>query len=1049
MLKRKKFWIRLILGIIIIPIILISTIISIVYFQQEKIVQHILKTANEDFKGKIVIKGSHIAPFANFPYISIDLEGLQVFETKDKTLEPVIDLNDVYIGFDLWTLLSGNYDVKSVKLANGRLNIVEYEDNSFNITRAFEPTTPKEIEELQEEFHFDLQSIGLENVEIDKINPEDLEFEVMVSKAQIGLRSKKEHLYLSLKTDFELSMIDQGDTTFFNHKPFSINSVLDFDKNTDSLIIPPSDLNIGNVQFDFGGGIDFKDDVNVDINLSGKKSDFSLIIALVPDDLIPVLKSFENRGEVFFDATIKGKSAFGLTPQIEAKFGCEEGYFKNPVTDKVLDELNFVGYFTNGEGKTLESSRFELRDFNARPETGRFKVNLTMDNFVSPEIDLNMTTLFDLDYLAKFLNVEDLQNLTGRVELVMNFRDIIDLENPEKSIEKLNESYYSLLKVENLGFDIPGYDERIDDINVSLVVDGNKANLKQFSLKVGGSDINISGDVSDLPAIIHHTETPVDANLSIRSKAMDINELTLARGDQVVEEYIKNFQMDFAFHSSAKAITESPYLPVGKFAITQFNAELTNYPHAIHDFHAEVIIDTNNLDIVDFSGFIDQSDFHFTGKVKEYPMWFQDSLNGDTYISFDLTSDLLQLKDVFSYDGENYVPEDYRDEEFRNLKIQGDVELHFDQGQFGAADLYLKEVKAKANIHPMKLENFGGRVHVEKDHLTMTKFRGTIGNSSFIMDLDYYFGELEDQKNKPNKLSFNASRLDFDQLFNYEAPPAGETVEHDSVFSIFDVPFPDMQYQVKIGKMNYHNYLVTNIHANIRTSKDHMLHLDTLQMEIAGGHIDIGGYFNGSDRNDIYFYPNIALQKINLDKLMLKFDNFGQDEVLSDQLHGDISGRLNGKIHMLADLTPMLDASKINIDVDIVGGSIENYGPLQALAGFFDDKSLHKVIFDTLQNNMVLDNGVMTIPEMIINTNLGFIAVSGKQDMDMNMEYYLRVPLRMISSVGSRKLFGSRKVKDPEELADFDPNKRYRFVNIKIIGDAEDFKVSLGKNRNK
>jgi predicted small secreted protein len=1048
MFTSKKFWIRFIIGIIIIPLILITTTITIVYFQQEKIVQHILKTANEDFKGKIVIKGSHIAPFANFPYISIDLEGFQVFETKDKTLEPVIDLDDVYIGFDLWTLLAGNYDVKSIKLANGRINIVEYEDNSFNISKAFEPTTPKEIEELQEEFHFDLQSIALENVEIDKINPEDLEFEVMVNKAQIGLRSKKEHLYLSLKTDFNLSMIDQGDTTFLNNKPFSINSVLDYNKMVDSLIIPPSDVNIGNVRFDFGGGIDLKDDVNVDVYLSGKKSDFSLIIALAPDDLIPVFKTFENRGDVFFDASIKGKSAFGFTPQVEARFGCKEGYFKNPKTDKVLDEVNFVGYFTNGEYQNLESSRFELKDFNARPETGRFKVNLTMDNFVSPEIDLNMTTLFDLDYLAKFLNVEDLQNLTGRVELVMNFRDIIDLENPEKSIEKFNESYYSLLKVDNLGFDIPGYDERIEDINVSLIVDGNKADLKRFSLKVGGSDLSISGSVSDLPAIIHHTNTPVDANLSIRSKAMDINELTLARGDQVVEEYIKNFQMDLAFHSSAKAITESPYLPVGKFIISQFNAELTNYPHAIHDFHAEVIIDTTDLSIVDFSGFIDQSDFHFSGKVKQYPMWFQETLDGDTHISFDLTSNLLQLKDIFSYDGENYVPEDYREEELRHLKIHGDVELHFNNGKFSSSDLYLKELKGKANIHPMKLENFGGRIHVEKDHLTMTKFRGTIGNSSFVMDLDYYFGELAEAKTKPNKLIFHAKRLDFDQLFNYEAPPAGETVEHDSVFSIFDIPFPDMQYQVKIGKMNYHNYLITNINANIRTTKNHMLYLDTLQMDIAGGHMDIGGYFNGSDRNDIYFYPNISLQQINLDKLMLKFDNFGQDEVLSDQLHGNINGRLSGKIHMHADLTPMLDASKINIDVDIVGGSIENYGPLQALAGFFDDKSLHKVIFDTLRNNMVLENGVMTVPEMIINTNLGFIAVSGKQDMDMNMEYYLRVPLKMISSVGSRKLFGSGKDRDPEQLADYDPNKRYRFVNIKIVGDAEDFKVSLGKNRN-
>jgi hypothetical protein len=66
------------------------------------------------------------------------------------------------------------------------------------------------------------------------------------------------------------------------------------------------------------------------------------------------------------------------------------------------------------------------------------------------------------------------------------------------------------------------------------------------------------------------------------------------------------------------------------------------------------------------------------------------------------------------------------------------------------------------------------------------------------------------------------------------------------------------------------------------------------------------------------------------------------------------------------------------------------------------------------------------------------------------MEYYLKVPMKMITSVGSNKLFGRKKEEtDPEELFEYDPNKKYRYVNIKITGDAEDYKISLGKNKNK
>jgi hypothetical protein len=228
-----------------------------------------------------------------------------------------------------------------------------------------------------------------------------------------------------------------------------------------------------------------------------------------------------------------------------------------------------------------------------------------------------------------------------------------------------------------------------------------------------------------------------------------------------------------------------------------------------------------------------------------------------------------------------------------------------------------------------------------------------------------------------------------------------------------------------------------------------MLYVDTLRMYLAGGSMAMNGYFNGSDRNDIYFYPTIQLDKIDLDKLMLKFDNFGQDEVVSDNLHGRMSGKLSGKIHMHADLVPMIDKSEIMIDFDVIGGSIENYGPLKALSGYFEDDKLHKVLFDTLQNQLVMKNGEMVIPNMVINTNLGFVEISGKQDMNMNMEYYLKVPLKMVTSAGANKLFGKRKESDPDELYAYDPNKKYRYVNIKVTGNAEDYKISLGKNKGK
>ena len=107
---------------------------------------------------------------------------------------------------------------------------------------------------------------------------------------------------------------------------------------------------------------------------------------------------------------------------------------------------------------------------------------------------------------------------------------------------------------------------------------------------------------------------------------------------------------------SARNLTESPNLPVGEFYIDDLYAKMKHYPHKLHDFHADVIIKENDFNVVDFTGQIDKSDFHFSGGLQNYNMWFDEKLNGDTRIDFDLTSNMLKLEDLFVYKGENVVP---------------------------------------------------------------------------------------------------------------------------------------------------------------------------------------------------------------------------------------------------------------------------------------------------------------------------------------------------------------------------------------------------------
>lgn len=1031
---------------IVLPLALFSVLVAVLYIKQDSIVQEIIESANADFQGHFTLGGSHISPFVNFPYISIDLEQLALFEGKRHDEAAVLEADDLYIGIDVFTLIRGNFEVKRIKAEGLRIHMHQYADGTYNIANALAPTEPDL--EPGEDLHLNLKSVVAKNLQITKYSEESgLFIQGDVSELNTRYASYEGGMEVGLDSDFYLTVVQSGDTSFVENKHIRISTAFDFDNASQVVQFQPSEVGLGNAVFTMNGSIDIDDNAKLDLDFEGQKKDFELLMAFAPDDLIPTLQKYENAGDIFFRATIEGESINGYAPYFYAEFGCEDGFFNNSGNDKRLDEMQFRGYFTNGAKRTTETMAFGLERFSARPEAGIFSGALEVINFDSPDINLQIDSDFNLDFLAQFLNVEQLQDLRGHVLLKMNFHDIIDLSQPEKSIEKLNESYFTELHVTDLGFRSPDFHLPIEDIDIRASMDGHAATIEHFRFKAGATDFELSGTVDDLPAILHHTSIPVESRLKVRSKRIDLVELSSAGTDSSsFDEVLEDLELDLTFKASARAFTESKNLPVGEFFIDRLNVSLKNYPHRLHDFRADLFIEEEDFSIIDFSGIIDESDFHFSGRLSHYDLWFDEVPRGDTYIDFDLNSDLLRLEDLFTYGGENYLPEDYRHEEFQDLKLHGSTALHF-QDSLQSFDFELQRLSAGMKMHPLRLEKFSGRAHLEEGVLELHSFGGEMGDSDLRLSGTLHLRESAQQ----SLLRISSQRLDLDKLLAWEPPGEAEVVDHDAVFSIFDIPFPNMGVELALGEVTYHKYRLSNIHGKLRTTQSHQLYCEPLHLELAGGSMDLEARFNGARRDSIYLIPKLQFSDLDLDQLMVKFDNFGQDAIVAENLHGRISGALDGVIHLHADLVPIIDDSDIHIDLEVVNGRLDDYEPMQALADYFQDKNLNRVAFDTLSNHIDLVNGQLSIPNMRIHSTLGYLELSGQQDMDLNMDYLIRVPWKMVTSAGTQRLFGSRNKADVEgddEIIQSDPSRRTRFVNVRMTGTPDDFRVSLaGKRR--
>ncbi len=1047
-LFRRRFWIRLSILLFITPVTLISILIGIIYFKQDAIVQELLLHFNEDFEGSIKLRDSHLSLFEAFPYVAIDLEDLKIYEGKTVSKEKEIThIKDCYIGFDLLDIIKGNFQIKSIKVNDGDLNLIQEKDGTINLLNALK--SKKAGKEIEKDFKIKLNSVDIKNLKVTKYNKiNNLNISSYLGKVRAQIEGSNKHFEINLDTDFTLTIDKKDEKKIIENKHFQLSTHLKLNQLSKELFIEPTVVNFENSTFNLKGKIGLTKNIPVDLECSGNKPNFNLLIDAAPKEIAMKLNQFKNKGKVYFKGKIKGETANSKIPKIDIDFGCSNGAFDNKITNKKLDQIEFNGTFTNGKNHNLSSSQIFIHKFNARPEIGTFKGDFSIKNFESPEIKIALNADFNLDFIINFVNLKDFRGSNGKIILDVNFHDIIDLDAPEKVINNLNESYYTSLEVKNLKLEHLNNNFSISDCDMKAKLNGHKAEMEYLKVKIGESDLNIKGQISDLPAVMHAKNTPVTCDLSMESKKINLNELGSKQGGIEIDETIDNFKLNLKFNASGQELRTFKYLPKGEFFVRNFYAKFKHYPHTIHDFYADIIIDDKDFRIIDFKGILDHSDFHFNGNLRNYDQFFESELNKNVTIEFDMNSRKLIFENLLTYKGENMIPKEYRHEEIDDLLFHGKSSIHFNGGKFESIDFDLTNFTGKMKIHPLKFENFKTHLKINKELISFDHFSGNIGNSNFNINFQHFW---QNQTNgKLNLLTLESDHLDIDEIINYTPPSKNDSstvnkIDHDSGFSIFDFPLYDLTSSIQIKALNYHDHLLNSFNLQFETNSKKIIDLKDLSFQTEEGSIVISGKLDAQNKEKIFLKPEITIRHLDLDKFMIKFDNLGQDYFVSDNLNGFFDGFISGKIHLHPDLTPKIDDSKMSIKMLLTDGKIEKFAPLKVLENYFEDKNLNKVLFDTLRNEIFIDNGTITIPKMTINSSLGFMEISGSQKMtsSMDMDFIVALPWKMIGNIAANKLFKRNRKNEESDDEILYKEDNSKFVYITLIGTLDNYEVKL------
>lgn len=1075
--KTRKRLIRFLLIPVIVLVLLIGVAFTILLTQQQRLVKLAIKEINKKLPGTISIDGSNIS-FENFPYISIRLNNVHFYATKSTSEKPLFAAEKLFAGFSLPDILKQNYNVKVIGVKNGHLDMVQENNGQLNIVEAsrIAPDTTAKTDTADTALKLDIKKIVLKNLAVSYLDKQSGHHVVtQIERIQSSIQHDSLKIGASLTGKLLVDYTSPGNTALFREKHLETDLALTYEKASELLTVNKGKLKIEDALFNITGNASLKKDNNaLDIKFAGDKPDLKQLFAFVPESVAKELKRFRYDGHVNFEGAVKGSLANGQMPRIDVHFGCANAWLHNSETDKRLDSLAFKGYFTNGDGKSNKTSELHLLGMHARPGTGLFDGNFVMRNFDNPKILMQVNSKLELEFIGAFLGIKDLQRLTGQISLKMNFKELVDISTPEQSMGRLTEGIQSELSVKNLTFRIPNYPYNVERLNLHADMKNGFVKLDSLVCNIGQSDFYVDGSLSDLPAIFHHQSKPVIAKVNARSRKMILRELLnidTAKNRRGKEE-IYGFTIGASLETSVNELLNPKPLPKGIMKIEHLNASFKRYPHAFKEFGAELTIADTMLRLKNFGGNIDSSDILFSGRVNNYALWFDKVKRGRTEIAFDLKSTRLAMRDLLGRKSKKMVPQAWHEEVATNLWLRSKTQLRYDS-VWKFANVKIANISGKLQKHALELDSIKGNVKFNgANFIKIDTLTGKIGRSDFDLNMRLYTGTDTVRKKKENYLRFVSRFLDVDQLTNYKftdedpaadvasapgATPAtpGTPVKtvsnsaHAKAFNIFQVPFLDFNASVSIGKVKYRRLWLKNVNTNMRMLETHHLYLDTLHVEMAGGAIDARAHFNGSDPEKIYLRTRIKVNDVDLQKLLLKLDYYGQDYVINKNIKGRLTGQIKCYMRVHPDLTPMLDQSKAELDVNIYHGELINFAPMAAMGTYFKDKNMNIVRFDTLHNVFTFKDNTLNIPTMNINSSLGFLEFSGTQSLDMKMAYYVRIPLKMVTQVGWRAMFGKKKEEvDPDQIDAIeyrDKDKKIRFMNLTITGTPDDFKVKLGK----
>ncbi len=554
--------IALISGIIFIVLLLIAGAV-LTYIYRDEAKDLIIQSLNRNLKTEIHVGNIQFDLFRRLPNASLTFEDVTVFEVSPReNKDTLIKAHRVYFQFSIIDLIRRNYKIKRLDISGGKFMPVDYDDGTNNYI-FWHVSEEKPVNDLE----FDLQRIDLKDFKIDyKNHRQKSRYHVYMADSRMSGKFSRADYNLNIGSRMKINELVIDGSSFLSNRDVDLdlrisvkdNIIYEFEKGL---------VKLSGNSFEIAGYVkNEKPGSYLDLTINGKDISLQNLINDLPETWKKHFEGYRSRGNLYFNAAVKGRSSNVENPYISADFGLENGSLNDRKLDLHLDKISFEAQFNNGSRRTLASSSLIVEDFNVLINKGKINSDFIISDFMDPLLVINANADIEVRDFINLFKLKNFESASGQMLFDIGFESRLNklgAKNGNSRGEFFASATSGSLQIEDVHFVLKDDRNEYSNLNGFFHFNDNDLMIKYFQGMIADNDFAMKGYFRNILPYLFHEDQRMIVDASFVSDKFNLDQLLRERDSDADTTYNLTFSDRVDFHLLAD---------IGHFSFRKFDA---------------------------------------------------------------------------------------------------------------------------------------------------------------------------------------------------------------------------------------------------------------------------------------------------------------------------------------------------------------------------------------------------------------------------------------------------------------------------------------------